>query len=488
MSIGAIWGVSNLVLEGKFSLYWENIKNNKLFWLLIGLYLLDAVGLLWSSNISYGLDDLRKKLPLLAIPLALCARPFKTKQETHLILSVFVSSVLLCTLINYFHFVSNEDVKSDVRDMSLFTSHIRFAMMVVLALLFVLHLGWNNKKMRPLILIVALWFLYYTYFSQVMTGILSLLALIYGLLCFLFYGRPVLRLSIFVLPFLFGIIGIYLFTQISKEDRTFPNPTNLPEQTKLGNPYYHDLSSSLKENGEFVYTKINEDELKDAWNKRSSKSYESKDGKEQELRFTLYRYLTYLHLPKDQEGMNKLSEEDIRFIELGKATPAHSKWGFQGRLADLKFQIANQSDPNGHSILQRLEYWKTGFELVKSNFWFGTGSGDVNDSFQEQYTTNQSKLLPEYRLRAHNTYLTQWVSLGIAGFVILLLMFWVFFKQQHAWGTRLFFPIGFIFLFTFFVEDTLETQAGVSLFALMMGLFACVPPSLSIPLPKLFQK
>ncbi len=50
MSIGAIWGVSNLVLEGHFSTYWKNCKENRTFLFLLGFFLLHIVAMIWSSN------------------------------------------------------------------------------------------------------------------------------------------------------------------------------------------------------------------------------------------------------------------------------------------------------------------------------------------------------------------------------------------------------------------------------------------------------
>lgn len=44
-----------------------NVKNPVLW--IVGLYVLYCLGMLWSSNMEYGLDDLKVKLPLLVVPL-----------------------------------------------------------------------------------------------------------------------------------------------------------------------------------------------------------------------------------------------------------------------------------------------------------------------------------------------------------------------------------------------------------------------------------
>ena len=128
-------------------------------------------------------------------------------------------------------------------------------------------------------------------------------------------------------------------------------------------------------------------------------------------------------------------------------------------------------NPNGHSMMQRLEYWKTAKSVIKDNWLIGVGVGDVQDAFDDQYERDHSLLTPENRLRAHNSYLTNWLTFGLPGLLTFLLMI-IYFIRIH-WKDRAFIPVMFMVVaaVTFLLEDTLETQTGVAFFAFFYGLF-----------------
>ena len=472
MSIGAIWGVSNLLLVGKFSTYWQNIKSQPLFWLLFSFFGLEIIGLIWTTNLDYGLDDIRKKLPLFAIPITLFAKPLPSLLKRNLIYGFFVASVLFCSLYNVFHFYTREVSAEfiDSRNLSVFISHIRFSMMVFIAIVLCVHFVFQKIFYRTLLLLLIVWFLYYTYLSQVLTGVLCFIAIFYGLLHYHFFKNPWIKWSLFILPFIAFMVLPYFVLQ--HEFKRHPNPKleDLDTHTANGNLYYHDLSSNQTENGEYTWAHICESELKEEWKLHSKIPYDSLDAKGQNLKFTIFRYLTFKHLKKDQEGLRKLTDRDFKAIESGFASPAYLQTGFTARFTDLKYQLINNADPNGHSLLQRIEYWKTGLQIVLENWVLGVGTGDVNDAFQKQFEKEDSKLLPENRLRSHNTYLTQFSTYGIAAFVLMLLYFSRSFQFLHESKSRWSFVIFWIFMLTFFIEETLETQAGVSLFALFSSL------------------
>ena len=108
--------------------------------------------------------------------------------------------------------------------------------------------------------------------------------------------------------------------------------------------------------------------LKEEWCKRSLIPYDSLDLRKQKLSSTLERYLHSKNLPVRGDGVLKLSSKDIHNIELGYADINETKSGLIARLYGVRFQIHNTSNPNGHSILERIEYWKTGGQVIKENW------------------------------------------------------------------------------------------------------------------------
>ncbi|NRA11771.1 MAG: hypothetical protein HRT57_07440, partial [Crocinitomicaceae bacterium] len=75
MSISMMFLVLNLLLEGELKTYWVNLKSNRSFILILSLVLLTVISMFWSTDMAYGLHDLKAKLPLLVIPVVLGAKP-----------------------------------------------------------------------------------------------------------------------------------------------------------------------------------------------------------------------------------------------------------------------------------------------------------------------------------------------------------------------------------------------------------------------------
>src|ERR1044071_6284090 len=91
------------------------LLTNRILLLFITYYLLHAVSLLYSSNISYALFDLQVKLPLLAFPLILAAYTFNNDEIQKLkyafISGTFVASVV-CLFIAIWRFSETHSSES----------------------------------------------------------------------------------------------------------------------------------------------------------------------------------------------------------------------------------------------------------------------------------------------------------------------------------------------------------------------------------------
>jgi len=473
MSIGAIWGVSNLVLERDFKTYWSNIKKNNSFKWLLAFYALHLIGLCWSSDTASGLHDLKIKLPLLAVPLALTARPIENRNQLHLIFYSLIISLIFTSLLNFGFHKQWFGYKqyTDIRQLSLFGSHIRYGITIALGSGICLYLMFFRKSIIPIFIwaIIFGWFSFYTFYSQILSGILSFVIILIVFILYVTYKYNK-YIPVFVVTLtITSIYGMYYY--IKPSDKTKISISNLPQKTKEGNRYQHDLKNQNRENNEFVYLTYCDYELEREWSKRSNIPYFKKDLKGQMIRNTLMRYLTSLNKSKDGVGIQQLTTSDILNIENGIASVELLKPGILSRINGIKYQLENDFDPNGHSILQRLEYWKTGINIIQQNWIFGVGTGDVQLAFNQQYEKEKSILLTKNRLRSHNMYITIWITFGILGLVIFMGFIYSYFKFNLQ--NRELFPLLFIsvIVVTFFIEDTLETQMGVSIIALFIGLF-----------------
>jgi len=487
MSIGTMILALAFLLEWNWRQKWEHLRlniklslpsqqkigSNVLIHLCLAFFALHLIGLSYSHDWDYALNDIRVKLPLLVLPLVMGARQPFDQKKLHILLVLYVLTLLVTSAINFLSYkhLIGDRTYDDIRGMSLFGSHIRYGIQIGFgAGLSFYFIRIFSKKWMPLWIVLILWFAFYTYYSQILSGALALLIAM-GMMAFEFLRQRSRKLAILSASLLLAIILFPIIYILIPVKQTQYSLDKLDKFTAQGNPYVHDLRSDMFAEGKAIFVYVCEKELRSSWNSRSTINYDSLDIKGFPVKFTLMRYLTSMDLRKDAEGVSKLSRADIRAIERGIASTAESKSGLLGRIEGIRYQLHHPGEANGHSLWQRIEYWKTGLRILNKHPLIGVGTGDVQHAFDLQYIHDQSKLLPENRHRAHNSYLTAWISFGIVGFLIFLWMIVRFLRIQ--WRAHYFPGLAFILIsiVTFFIEDSLETQMGVTFFAYFYALF-----------------
>ena len=135
-------------------------------------------------------------------------------------------------------------------------------------------------------------------------------------------------------------------------------------------------------------------------------------------------------------------------------------------------------DPNGHSLIQRIEHFKAASNIVRKFPWFGVGVGDVPAAFKMEYQAMNSHLIEANQHRSHNQFLTIWVGLGVLGFIAFVgLLIWPFFEVKHHDFFTLLVLVSLLVSCLF--QDVIETQAGVTIFALFYSLAIYRPQELA---------
>ena len=442
MSIGMVLGGVSLLLEFDFKEYYAKWKSNRLLHLLVLLYLCFVISLFWSQNIDYALEDLKSKLTLIVIPLLVFSKPELVYRNKDYLLILFLIGVFITSLINvlFYTHIFGDIVYDDIRGMSLFGSHIRYGLLIAMGAVICIYFIKKAQKFIYLFVIVFLWLILYTYFSGVLSGFIALLiSLLFWLITELYFKRKIKALFSVSLIFISFLISVTFF-MLSPE------------------------SNDLKV--------VSHSEIAEEWNKRSKIPIHSNDAKGQELKQTLIRYLHSKSLPANGKGIRKLTKEDLVNIENGIADIRELSNGFISRLYSMRFELQNRSNPNGHSMLQRLEYWDAGFDIACRNLFLGVGLGDVQDEFDRHYDSINSQLLLKNRKRAHNMFLTFWISNGLIGLFLFVCVL-VFFISTN-WRKKDFLAIAFIAIAisSFVFEDTLETQTGITFFSFFYALFS----------------
>jgi hypothetical protein len=474
MSIGAIWIISNWLIEAKFSEYGQRLKQSPELILILIFLAYSILTVAWSDDFWYAFHDIRIKLPLLAIPLALGSGAPLDRKIFHFLLFLFIGIVAFTSALNFiwFNFYS---LQADIRQMSWFISQIRFATLVDLALFSTVFLILEKKLKWFVGLVLIAWFGLYTFYAQVLNGYILFVMLFFFTIVFLVLRvkSKNIKLAIFGFFVLVLVSGLYYLKGVFQ---TYKGPVqvefrSLELYTINGNPYYHDTLSTQVENGQFVWLYVALDEIENEWNKRSVINYDSLDQKGQPIYGTVLRYLTSKHQRKDSVGIWSLSDQEIKKIESG-CTSVEMNKGLESKLHSFLFEYEmyqGGADPNGFSLLQRLEHLKTAKAILEDHWVFGVGIGDVESVFQTYYEKANTKLFPENRLRSHNQFISAWIALGIVGLIITVLLFIVPVfqktKRDYFLGITL---IALAVAFGF--EDMLETQAGATIFALFYSL------------------
>jgi O-antigen ligase len=99
------------------------------------------------------------------------------------------------------------------------------------------------------------------------------------------------------------------------------------------------------------------------------------------------------------------------------------------------------------------------------NLLFGVGTGDLKKSFKEQYNRHHTKLEEKNQLRAHNQFLTFFITYGVVGGVLFFLFFFYPLVFKSIRSNPYYVVLIVIYAISFLTEDTLETQVGVTFYA-----------------------
>jgi len=473
MSLATFILVFNWLLEGRFREKLRRLWSTRSLWIFLIIFMVHIVWLIPSENLNYGLHDLKIKLPLLVFPLIIGTAPPISTNELRIVLNAFVLSVITGTVISIMVLTGciQREI-TNIRDISIFISHIRFGLMIVLSIFFLGYDAFMQSDspiwIRVLRMAGMVWLIVFIMILKSLTAMVILV--IMGLvLCMVL----ILRSPHFMLKYFLSILwitcilvmvltGFRLYAKFSY--RVPVDLSTLQSHTQNSCAYHHDTLSQEAENGYLTWLYVCEEELENGWNKRSAFDYNGRDRNGNELRYTLIRYMTSKGLRKDSLGLTLLSDEDISWIEQGMANAMYTE-GYT--FSRLFYEFAWQWDvyrkggnPSGHSVTQRIEYLKAGWLIFKKYPVFGVGTGDVPDAFDRQYQEMNSLLSEDWRLRAHNQYLTFLISFGLVGFLMVV---WGIIQpaiMEQGFSQYRFTIFIIIVLLSMINEDTLETSAG----------------------------
>ncbi len=487
MSISQFILAGSFFLEGNFVAKFKRFFQNKAALILSGIWLMHIFGLLWTSDLAQGWNDIRIKLPLLVLTVIVSGSDPLSKKQFHLVLGFFIAAVFAGSMVSMGVLVGViHHPVYDIRDVFIFKiSHIRFALFTCISIFSLLYYSFSKKEnanriVKALFLAFAIWFFIFLFIVESLTGLS--IALVTGILLLIFFGwkkQTSTGKIIFISIALIIPVSVFIMLRelYGEYDSARLVSIDMNAKTEQGNAYTFNNDNPEMENGFPAYIYMCDVELRRSWKRRSEMNFDSLDRKGQLLRFTLMRFLASKGLRKDSASMTHLSDEEIRSVENGIPNVNYQSPSLKARLMQVAWEYDHykSGDPTGHSVLQRLESWKAASGIIREHALLGVGTGDLPKAFFDQYTITKSKLDPSHYLRSHNQYLAITVAFGIAGLAYFLfaLFYPVFNSRNRNYFYLVFFLTALISMLT---EDTLETQAGATFFAFFNAFFLFAKP------------
>lgn len=474
-----LWeGIALRMAGNRFKLAFTTAAS-AVFLSFFGLHLL---GLAWTTDLKWGVDLCRILLPVLVFGLVLSTVPrFTAKELRHLLLLgawSATASTLACLALRYQVLAIGQ-----YRELSPFISHIRLSLMLCFSIAVLAHYWPKQAAMRVAHVVAVLWCLWFLDQLSSLTALPVLAGLaLYAWVRLVRGKRTSWRNAAAVLMVAGMAVGAFFLATVWLS-HCVDDPAQLQHldvASAGGEVYYHDLHDPQVENGHYVWINVADKELKRTWERRSKLSFDGKDSLGQPVRSTLIRYLASMNLRKDSTGVEALAPADVKRIEQGVTSVREGREGaMRARLEQVLYELdayRTTGNPNGHSVTMRMEFQRVGLGIVREHWLAGVGTGDTQQAFNAAYEQEHSALLPRWRLRAHNEYLTLAISFGVFGLLWSLFSWWWPAWRNKAFGHPLFIAWGIIFLLSCFSEDTIETQPGATFFALYYALFVFAAP------------
>ena len=481
MSISIIGLFVNWLLEGKFKEKRRLLtQNNNRTIFLIAVFFLEIVWVVFSDNYTNSFNSLRIKLPIIVLPLVLGTTPLLNAKEWKWLIFTFLSALISSTgitLLVKHGIIEPKNHTNSTRDLSIFMSHIRYSTLLAIGFFISIYLFVVKKTNLILTLILSAAFLFTIYQINSFTTYIGIaLSLIYLIGYFFIKIKSTLKVYIVLTALIFSTLSIIYVLRVYHD---FNNPkkvqinSDLPMLTAEGNAYFHDTLDLTLENGYYLWRNIAEQELLTKWNKRSHISFEGLDKKGQEIKYTLYRYLTSKGLKKDANGLAQLGNKEIQLIESGETTALDYNL-FEKRLRAIFFELEQykqSNDPNNQTLTQRFIYWKTAISCIKKEMLFGHGTGGYKSAVRSEYISSPFNLSSKNQKYPHNQLLTQLINMGIIGFMLWFFCLIFPIHQSKIYNNPMFVVFSLLMVVSLLSDDMFERQAGVCIFIFFYTLF-----------------
>lgn len=483
ITVSEIILIANWLAEGDFRNRLRLLRNDRPALAFILIYVLCVTGLLWSRDPVSGIEnDLLHKSPTLFLPVIFATTRVPDVKRIRIVLLLFIASVFIASMAGLLFREFRAD--PDFRSASPFIPGIYTGMMLIIAAAQLPLLARQCARRSPLLWLsyaVSGWFVLYLLYLRTLSGVVSL-AIVVAVLLVVIAGKMKssgVRIALAAAGVIVAGLLLWPLAGIYRQVHA-KNPVSLhelPVATVNGTTYLHDTVSIIRENGNPVYIFLADSELRESWNMRSDLDFDGTDLMGQELKTTLYRYMSSLGLRKDSVGMTLLSNRDIREIERGTTNHLNvERPGIYVRAyeeimsLDIYYSSGRRVTSWG-SLTKRIDLWRSAIVAFRKHPLLGWGTGGVLKAMD--YGMEQTgSTLAGMNMKPHSQYLHVLLSHGLAGFLVTVFLLVYFFRQKKAHRSFIFMLFLVMFLVNFAGNNSLESQPGQDLFVFFSLLYA----------------
>lgn len=467
----------NWIAEWSWHEKWDRIKQNWQGLLFAGFFCIGFIGLIKTEDWVNAGHLLLAQLPVLFSPIIIISSRRFSKRAIDWIFNAFIIATFVGCVCSIVYWLTHQ--VNDIREISIFIDHIRFSLCIVFSIVCCLHRTVKRIDLRSIWRIlyaaVALMMFGYLFVAQTLTGIITALVIVVLYLVYLLFKMPnsLMKWSLFTIMLMVFVAAVSYTTYITYQYFYDQDTMIMAKRTEQGNRYEFNVES-IVENGHRIDYYVCKPELADAWKLRSQKEYDELCEQ------TLIRYLNSKGLRKDFTAVMSLSDLDIKNVESGIANFEYTKsFGLKKALYPTFFSFSLYKSCgyiDNSSLLQRFELWKASCDVLRDNWFLGVGLGDYKAALDAQLEANASTIAYKHNRGSHNQFLTIWLSGGILvlGYFIFIL-FYPFFKMKSR--VNFVYVSFFLILFlSMLVEDTIASQTGRMLFAIINPLLLFALP------------
>ena len=118
----------------------------------------------------------------------------------------------------------------------------------------------------------------------------------------------------------------------------------------------------------------------------------------------------------------------------------------------------------------RIIIYKCAVETIFKHPLFGVGIGDVQELLDQCYFHEKSNFT-KGMYNSHNQYLYTWLSAGIIGFLIFIILLGYYFKKAIQYNDSIMFSVLVLYCIIFLFENVLSRQSGVIFFSFILNYF-----------------